>query len=156
MLSIQRHAASTSSSRNEQGLVAVQRVQQQAFVGDAPLRLGHRQVQFQRLQFHRAEFGRGEAAHQVEFDGFVRLQAHAQVRLGRVRSRSGRSNSQCVTGLNVTTTSVLRAAMRLPVASEGHAGPAPVVDPRAQGDEGFHRAVVDEAFTARPSTTPSV
>src|SRR3546814_4142179 len=38
-------------------------------------------------------------------------------RLGLARLRSGRSNTQCETGLNDTTTSVVREGMRLPVTS---------------------------------------
>ena len=67
-------------------------------------------------RFHRAEFRARRGCPSGRVRWFRPAAGACCRRLGATRSRSGRSNSQCVTGLNVTTTSVLRAAMRLPVA----------------------------------------
>ncbi|EFF48542.1 hypothetical protein XAUC_10850 [Xanthomonas citri pv. aurantifolii str. ICPB 10535] len=131
----------TSSSRTNSAGVTVEGVDEQTFIGDTTVQAGrHRQFQFQRLQFDRAPFRASQAAHQAEFDVFLRLQLEGQAVRHRVlavgafeqpvRHRlerhhdAGGALGQTLAGAQV----------------ERHAGPAPVIDMRGDGDKGFHVA----------------
>ena len=125
---------------HEQGLVTLDQVQQQPFIGDPLLHarkgIGHRDVERHLAQAKPAAIEPGHLGHHRQADILGGLNADDQpVGLGR-RPGSGKDRMRDAPELDDD----LGCALRQPLAGaqiKGHALPAPIVDMRLQGNKGL-------------------